>query len=61
MGLIEFIILVAILGVIVWLLVTYIPMPEPFSKIIIFIAVLVVILVLLRALGFDIAIPRLRS
>lgn len=60
MGLIEFIILVAILGVIIWLITTYIPMPEPFKIVIIFVAVLVVILVLLRALGFDFTIPRMR-
>lgn len=64
MGIISFLILAAILGVIAWALVTYVPMPAPVKTIIIIAVCLVLVLVLLQAMGVldsDIAIPRIHS
>ncbi|TAK94616.1 hypothetical protein EPO05_06055 [Patescibacteria group bacterium] len=64
MDLISFIILCAIVGVLVWAITTYVPMPQPIKTLIIVSACLVLVLILLEALGIfnaRIAIPRLRS
>lgn len=62
MGLIAYILLCALVGVIVWAVVTYVPMPQPIKTLIVVVAVVVLILVLLRALGLfdaaDVSIPR---
>lgn len=61
MGLIELVLVLAIVGFLVWLVVTYIPMPEPFKKAIIVIVVIVLVLYVLRLLGVgDIMIGRVR-
>lgn len=60
MGLIELVLILAVVGFLVYLIVTYVPMPEPFAKVIIVFVVVVLVLFLLRALVGDIAIPRLR-
>jgi hypothetical protein len=63
MGLIEFLILCIVVGVICWLAVTYIPMPPPFKTAIPVIAIVVLVLILFMLVlggGRDIAIPRLR-
>lgn len=51
MSLIAFLIFVAVLGLIVWVITTYIPMPAPFPAIIIVIAVIVILIMLLQVLG----------
>jgi hypothetical protein len=51
MGLIELLILIAVVGFLVWALTTYVPMPQPFKTAIVVIAVIVLILITLRALG----------
>jgi len=48
----------AVVGFIVYLIVTYIPMPQIFKTGIIAIAVIIVILYLIQLFGFDIPIPR---
>lgn len=60
MGILEFIVLCAVLGVVAYLVTTYIPMPQPVKTVIIVAVVLVLVLVLIRALIGDIQIPRLR-
>lgn len=60
MGLIEFILLVVVIGLIVWVVNTYLPIPEPLKTIILVVAVVVVLVVLIRALGFDLTIPKIR-
>ena len=56
---IELIIVIALLGFVVWLITTYVPMPEPFRIGIYVIVVVVVILYLVRVLGFtDIPVGR---
>lgn len=44
MDLISLIIVIAVVGVIVWALTTYLPMPEHFRRLIILVAILVVAL-----------------
>lgn len=51
---------IAIIGVIVWFIVTYLPMPEPFKKGIVVISVILVILYVLNAFGIGGDVPRLR-
>jgi len=63
MGIIEFIVIALILGVIVWLIQTYAPIPAQFKTIILWAAIIVLLLILLNALGVigrDWQIPRLR-
>lgn len=51
MPLIALLVWVAIIGLVVWLLVTYVPMPPPFKTLLIVLAVLVVALWILSSLG----------
>lgn len=44
MPLISLIVWIAVIGLIVWLITTYIPMPDAFKKVIIVVAVVVLIL-----------------
>ena len=53
---------IAVIGLLTWLLVTYVPMPAPFRTIIIVVAVVVLILYLIGAFGIgDFPVPRLRQ
>jgi len=61
MGLIELVLTIAVVGFIVWLVITYIPMPQPIRMAIIVLVVVVVIFIILRAFGIgDIPLPRAR-
>lgn len=60
MGLIEFLIVCAVIGVVVWALTSFLPMPDAIAKLMIAAAVLVCVLILLRAIGLDVALPRIR-
>lgn len=51
MSLVALLILIAVIGLIVWLLVTYIPMPPPFKTAIVVVALGVVALMVLGAFG----------
>lgn len=51
MGLIELIILIAIVGLIVWMVTTLIPMPPEFQRIIIVLAIVGVLFYILRMYG----------
>ncbi len=52
---------IALVGLIVWLIVAFIPMPEPFKKVIIVVAIVFLIIYLMGVLGIaDIPIPRIR-
>jgi hypothetical protein len=56
---ITLILTLAIIGFIVWMLTTYVPMAEPFRVIIYFIAAVAVIFVVMRAFGIgDIPLTR---
>ncbi len=54
---IELILGLALFGLLVYLVVTYIPMPAPFQQIIIVIAVICLILYLAKLFGFDFPVP----
>lgn len=57
---IELVLFLAIIGFLTWLVVTYIPMPAPLPTVIIVIVVIFVVLYLLRVVGFDMPIPKVR-
>ncbi len=57
---ITLILSLALVGFLCWLIITYIPMPDPVQKVIIVIVVIVMILYVLRMLGVgDLPVPRL--
>jgi len=61
-GIIEFIVLAVVLGLIAWSVTTYIPMPPAVKAIIIIAVCAMLVLVLMRAMGilnYDPAIPRI--
>ena len=63
MGIVEFIILCVVLGVIVWLVNKYAPIPQEIKTIILVAVIIVLIVVLLKATGIlggaDVQIPRI--
>jgi len=48
---VQAVLVLAVVGFLLWLLLTYVPMAKPFPQIIVFVAVLCVVLWLLSALG----------
>lgn len=50
MDLLTLLIVVALVGFVLWLVVTYIPMPPPFKQVIIVVAVIILIVWLARTL-----------
>lgn len=57
---IELILVLALIGCAAYFLVTYVPMLAPFKTLITILAVVFCVLVLVRAFGLDVALPRLR-
>jgi hypothetical protein len=57
---IELILMLALIGFLVYLITTYIPMPDIFQKAIIVIAIVLVILYLIRLFGVDLPLPQRR-
>ena len=59
-GIIELLIIIAIIGLIAWALIQLVPMPAPIRTVIVVVAVLFCLLLVLRSLGgLDLAItPR---
>ncbi len=55
-GLIHLILVIAVVGLLVWLITTYIPMPPIFKTVIYVICAIALILFLLRTFGGDINI-----
>jgi hypothetical protein len=56
-GIIELLLLLAIIGLVAWALTKLVPMPQPVATVIIVVAVLLCLLVALRALGlFDVPV-----
>ena len=64
MGILEYLILCLGLGLVVYLINTYAPIPQQIKTIILFAVIVVLIVVLLRALGIfggaDMQIPKVR-
>ena len=61
MPLISLILMLALVGFLLWLLLTFVPMPDPFKKVIIVIVVIVLVLYLMQIFGIvGPNVPRLR-
>ena len=64
MGILEFIILCVVLGLVVWLVNTYLPIPQAIKTVILVAVIILLVVVLLRAMGIfsgaDVQIPRVR-
>ena len=58
---ITLLLMLALLGFLVFLIVTYIPMPDIFQKAIVVIAVVLVVLYLIQLFGVDLPIPHVRG
>jgi len=61
MGIIQFILICVVIGLVVWLVNTYLPLPQQIKQLIVVAAVILLVLVLLSAMGlfsYDIQIPR---
>jgi hypothetical protein len=59
MDLITLIVTLVVVGFVLWLLTTYVPMPEPYKRALIVIVVLLIVLWLVRALNLVVLSPRL--
>lgn len=57
---ISLILVLAVIGVIVWLVESYVPMPQPFKIAIRVIVLVCVVLYLVQLFGFDMPVPRVR-
>lgn len=51
MSLITLVLVLAVVGLVVWLITNYVPMPQPVKTVIIAIVVIVLVIWVLRALG----------
>jgi hypothetical protein len=63
MGIVEFLVIAVILGLIVWAIWTYTPIAAPIKKLILWAVIVVLVLLLLHALGVigaDVQIPKIR-
>jgi hypothetical protein len=65
MGAIGLILVLALLGVITWAVITYIPMPKGFKNLIVIVAVVVAVVYVLNAFGVigrlpDMRVPQVR-
>jgi hypothetical protein len=56
---ISLILTLALIGFLVYLIITYIPMPDAFKKAIIVIVVLILVLYIIRLFGLDLPLRRL--
>jgi hypothetical protein len=64
MGLLQYLLLCVVVGIVVWLVNTYLPIDPSIKRLITIAAVVVLVLILLAAMGLfggaDIPIPRIR-
>jgi hypothetical protein len=58
MSLISLIVALVLVGVVLYLIETYVPMAPPIKTVLRIVVVLVLVLWLLQAFGFDIVVPR---
>lgn len=59
-GIIQLLVILAIIGLVAWALVTAVPMPQPIRTVIIVVATLLCLLIVLQAFGGIVAVPNLR-
>lgn len=60
MGILELIFVIAILGLLVWLITTLIPMPDQFKQVIFVLAAIAVLIYILQAFGMNLGLPHVR-
>lgn len=63
MGLLQFFILAVVVGLVIWAIWSFTPIPIQIKKLILWTGIIVLVLILLAALGVfghDIAIPKIR-
>jgi hypothetical protein len=63
MGLVAFLLLCLLVGLIDWLIITYTPIPAQIKNLVVWVSFIVLILILLNAMGLfsmDVSIPRIR-
>lgn len=64
MSLIGLIVVIAVFGLIVWALITLVPMPAPFQKAIYVVSVVILVLIILQAFGLlgglGVRVPQIR-
>lgn len=56
----ELVLLLALLGFVVYMVVTYVPMPQPFKTAIIVVVALVLVIYVVRLFGLDLPLPARR-
>lgn len=49
---ISLILTLALVGFVLWLVITYIPMPDPYKKVLVVVVVILLVIYLFRVLGF---------
>jgi hypothetical protein len=60
-GVVELLVLLAIVGLVAWALVSLVPMPSQIRTVILVVAVLICLLIVLRAFGVtDLGVPAVR-
>jgi heme A synthase len=57
-GILTALLVFALIGFVLWLIVTYIPMPDPFAKVIVVVAVVLIVLYLIGVLAGGTHLPR---
>lgn len=60
MGILTLLLMLALLGLVTWAIVSFIPMPAGIQKVIIIVAVIAAVLYALNAFGISIPNPRIR-
>jgi hypothetical protein len=60
MDIVNFLIIAVILGLAVWVIQTYTPIPQPIKTVILVAVILLLVLILIRSLVGDVRFPQLR-
>lgn len=63
MGILHLLLIIVVIGVVVWLINAYVPIPPQFKKLVLIVGIIAAILIVLSAFGvlnLDVGIPKLR-
>ena len=58
---ISLLVMIAVVGLIAYVIITLIPLPPPMRTVIVAVAVLIVIILVVRAFGLDTGLPAIRT
>ena len=58
---ITLLVMLAVIGLIAYVLISIVPMPQPMRTVIIAVAILIAIILIVRAFGLDAGIPQIRT